>query len=455
MALFKKTEMAPAFLKLGIYGDAGSGKTYTASQIAKGLSLMTAARNGGKKPPVMFLDTETGSAFVKPMFEKAGIEFLTPEEPTRAFTDLLAAVSEAEAAGAILIVDSMTHFWEEIREAYTQAKRERLKKPYAKLELPDWNIIKPEWAKFTTAFLNASAHIILCGRAGSVYEFQDRDDESNRKEMITVGTRMAAEKGMGYEPNILVEMTSRQATGRDKKKTIIRTATILKDRFDVLDGLQFNDPKFENFLPHINLLNIGGKHSGINGSRTSKELFPSEADPRDTSSIRRAIVVEDAKDLLIKHIPGMSNADKTKKSDLIRKHFGANWVEVESLMPLDDLKAGYASLKAELEPEAPDTTSTLDDSIPALEKTEEAEDIDDRAIILHDFEDALSAFPGNSTRIAQLRKSWQPAFESNGFDPAWMAKVDVAVVKAKKAKPVGLKAQLQTSVENERAEAAE
>lgn len=367
MALFKKMDTRPAFLKMGIYGDAGSGKTFTASQIAKGLALLTAARNGGDKPPVMFLDTETGSAFMKPVFEKAGIEFLTPEEPTRAFCDLMGAVEEAQAAGAILIVDSMTHFWEEIREAYLAAKRERLKKPYAKLELPDWNVIKPEWAKFTTAYLNANAHIILCGRAGSVYEFQDKDDESNRKEMITVGTRMAAEKGMGYEPNILVEMTSRQAIARDKKKTIIRTATILKDRFDVLDGLQFEDPTFENFLPHINMLNIGGKHAGINATRTSKELFPTEGEGRDTNSVRRAIVIEDIKDLLIKHVPGMSNTDKTRKSELVRKHFGGNWVEVENLMPLDQLKYGFISLRNELEPEVAVTDKQLDDVIPALE----------------------------------------------------------------------------------------
>jgi hypothetical protein len=42
-------------------------------------------------------------------------------------------------------------------------------------------------------------------------------------------------------------------------------------------------------------------------------------------------------------------------------------------MPLDDLKAGYITLRDELEPPAIDTISTLDDSIPALEKTEEAE----------------------------------------------------------------------------------
>jgi hypothetical protein len=361
MALFKKAEMTSAFLKMGLYGEAGSGKTFTASQIAKGLSLLIGSKNGGKKPPVMFLDTETGATWAKPIFDKAGIDFLT--HSTRAFTDLKASVGEAQGAGAILIVDSMTHFWEEIRTAYLAKKRQRLNKPHAKLELPDWNVIKPEWGTFTSLYLNAKCHIILCGRAGNVYEFQDKDDDSHRKEMITVGTRMAAEKGMGYEPNILVEMTARQEIGRDKKKSIIRIATVLKDRSDDLDGLQFEDPTFENFLPHIKRLNLGGEHSGFDATRNSEEIFPADGEGRDSSSIRRQIVAEDIKDMLIKHVPGMSNVDKTRKGELVRKHFGCNWVEVENLMPLDQMKLGLMSLKIELEPTPVDTTSTLDDDI--------------------------------------------------------------------------------------------
>jgi len=359
MTLFKKAEMTSAYLKMGIYGEAGSGKTFTASQIAKGLSLLIGGKSG-KKPPVMFLDTETGATWVRPIFEQAGIEFLS--HSTRAFKDLKASVIEAQGAGAILIVDSMTHFWEEIRTAYLARKRER--KPHAKLELPDWNIIKPEWGTFTSLYLNAKAHIILCGRAGNVYEFQDKDDDSNRKELITVGTRMAAEKGMGYEPNVLVEMTAQQIVGRDKHKTIVRTATVLKDRSDVLDGMQFQDPTFENFLPHIQRLNLGGDHMGFDDSRTSEDIFPADAEGRDTSSVRRAIVIEDAKELLIKHIPGMSNADKTRKGDLVRKHFGCNWVELENLMPLDQLKLGLISLRLELEPAPPIAALEIDDEIP-------------------------------------------------------------------------------------------
>lgn len=345
MSLFTKSEKQTAYLKMGIYGEAGSGKTYTASQVAKGLALHLEKAKIGK-PPVMFLDTETGANWVEPIFEQAGIEFMS--HGTRAFEDLKLAVVEAEKAGAILIVDSMTHFWEEIREAYLQAKRERLRNPNARLELPDWNIIKPQWGKFTSLYLNSNCHIILCGRAGNVYEFQENDD-THKKEMITIGTRMAAEKGLGYEPNILVEMTARQVSGPRKSKRIVRTATVLKDRSTMLDGRQFDDPKFESFLPHIGRLNLGGKQTGFDESRSSSSLFP-KGDRQD-NSLQRKIVIDEIQSLLVSHFPGQSAVEKKSKVDLVRKHFKAAWTEIEEVMPLFDLRVGYDSLHVELEKE--------------------------------------------------------------------------------------------------------
>src|SRR5262245_69957 len=171
------------------------------------------------KPPIFFFDTEDGSPWVRPHFEEVGLEFMVLS--SRSFADLKAAVAEAERAGAILIVDSVTHCWEEIRESYLAAKRKRLRNEHARLELPDWNAIKPQWGTFTAAYLNSKCHILLCGRGASVYEFQERE-EDGKKELITTGTRMAAEKGLGYEPSLLVEMTARQITGPKKSKTIVR-----------------------------------------------------------------------------------------------------------------------------------------------------------------------------------------------------------------------------------------
>ena len=57
---------------------------------------------------------------VKPRIETAGIELFTAK--TRAFRDLLEAVPEAEANGSVLLVDSLTHFWVELTDAYMRAK---------------------------------------------------------------------------------------------------------------------------------------------------------------------------------------------------------------------------------------------------------------------------------------------------------------------------------------------
>ena len=415
---FKPATEAPSFLKCGIYGDPGTGKTYSASLVACGL----AQRIG--KAPVLFLDTEGGSVWVRGIFEKVGVPFFVRR--SRAFKDLKSAVAEAERMGGILLIDSVTHFWEEIREAFLKAKRERTRNPNARLELPDWNVIKPTWGEFTTLFLNAQCHIVICGRGASVYEFIDREDDPAKKDMITSGTRMAAEKGLGYEPSLLIEMVSRQTVAAGKKKTITRIATVLKDRSDLLDGQQFEDPTFENFLPHIEYLNIGGSYVAFDESRSSEGLFPVEGSGRDAYGARRLVVLDDTKDLLLKHIPGQTVADKQRKTEIFRKHFGCGWVEAEELASLEQLKAGYISLKAELEPaptapaaapideipftgepEAPPTATLAPAPAPvALSPLVGAQLADS---IVKQFEEDMERVH-NKTRCTQLWKSYEPSY---------------------------------------------
>ena len=65
MALFQRATNTQAFLKAGIMGFAGDGKTYTASELAIGLVLLMRQRGiAAGDRPVMFLDTETGSDWV-------------------------------------------------------------------------------------------------------------------------------------------------------------------------------------------------------------------------------------------------------------------------------------------------------------------------------------------------------------------------------------------------------
>lgn len=339
MSLFKKATMQTAYLKMSLYGGAGSGKTYTSSQIAIGLAKHIQQATG-TLPPVMFLDTETGSDWVQPMFDEAGVDLLAAK--TRAFSQLKQAVNEAQSAGAVLLIDSATHFWKELCAAYQKSKNKQ------RLDMQDWNVLKPLWEEFTTLYLNAKAHIIVCGRAGSVYEFYE--DERGKKEMLEVGTKMAAEKNFAYEPSLLVEMFSDQVkgTGRAKsKKKVINRALVLKDRAHVLNGREFIEPKFADFLPHIQRLNIGGDHAGIDDENSTK-LFPKSE--RDDSRYDKDIVIEEIAAVMTAHYPSTSTADKQAKADLLETHFKTkSWTEVTKKMPLHEMRLCYNNLHIALE----------------------------------------------------------------------------------------------------------
>jgi hypothetical protein len=330
MALFTKAEVTSSFLKMGMMGFAGSGKTYTATSVAIGLHKLAKSDK-----PMFFLDTETGSDWVKPRIEAAGIELFTAK--TRAFRDLLEAIPEAETNASLLLVDSLTHFWIELTDAYMR------KKNRTRLQFDDWAFLKAEWRKFTDLFVNSNLHLIVCGRAGFEYDYSV-DDETGKKQLEKTGIKMKAEGEMGYEPSLLVLMERRMEMGT---KTDLHFAKVIKDRSTLLDGKEFQDPTFDNFLPHIQCLNLGGRQLGVDTSRTSVGMIP--ADIRDHRSTQRKIVLDEIESLIVFHIPGQAAADKKRKLELLRTHFQAAWTEIETVMPLERLRRGYDTLHFTLE----------------------------------------------------------------------------------------------------------
>jgi KaiC/GvpD/RAD55 family RecA-like ATPase len=345
MSLFQPAENTSAYLKMGLLGFAGSGKTKTASLTAIGLvQLMQARGVAAANLPTNFIDTETGSDWIKPDFDKAGIPLQIAK--TRAFTDLLAAVRESEKGASVLIVDSVTHFWKELTDSYMKRKAAELNRQSYRLQFQDWAYLKGEWGKFTDAFVNSNLHIILCGRAGFEYDHIE-NEEDGKKELQKTGVKMKAEGEMGYEPSLLVFMERHQKIQGSTVAEVWREANVLKDRSTLLDGKSFVDPKFTDFLPHIKCLNLGGKHIGVDTSRTSEHAVVT--DKKDWAPVQRRICLDEIQNLLVLHIPGQAAADKQRKVALLKQHFEAGWVEMEELMPLAKLRAGYDSLHHELE----------------------------------------------------------------------------------------------------------
>lgn len=335
MTLLKKATNQTAFAKVGILGFPGSGKTFTAAEFAIGLAQ-------GTNKPVAFYDTETGSDYLIDRFEAAGVELLVAK--TRAFKDLLQFMREAEAVCSVAIIDSISHVWTELIDAYTkQLRRTR------GLEFQDWAKVKTEWRQFTDLYLNSKVHVILCGRAGYEYELEKNED-TGKNELFKTGTKMKAEGEMSYEPSLLLEMW------RVKKSEIARDPTVtgwmhrcvvLKDRTNTMNGAEIDNPTYASFRPHLSKLNIGGEHVGLDTTRTSEDLFDS---PESASKRKRQveIALENIRDAFTLAGLGQSVSDKKRAKELALACFGESaWSAIDAL-PLEKLQYGLEKLRAAL-----------------------------------------------------------------------------------------------------------
>lgn len=342
MGMLKKAENKMAYAKVGLYGEPGSGKTYTAALLAIGIH-----QRAKLTKPVGMFDTEPAASYILPLFQKAGIEFMVYDE-SRALKDLMAFMGEAEESCSVVIVDSITHIWRDVQESYlariNESRKSNGKKPITQLEFQDWRPIKAAWGKFTDRYLASRLHCIVCGRAGSIYEYQ-QNERTGKKELITIGTKMATEKELGYEPSLLIEMVKRREDGG-----IINTAIVEKDRSAALNGKEIPNPTFDKLSAHFDALNLTGAHVVI-GERDSREMFTESGDDNWTAEKKqRDIWCEEIEGLLLKHFPSQSAEHKKAKGDMVEKVFETrSWTRVQS-MSSENIKHGFEQMQAMLEP---------------------------------------------------------------------------------------------------------
>lgn len=367
MSLLKKAVNEQAFLKAGLLGFPGSGKTYTAAHLAIGIAKSVA----GASKPIAFFDTETGSDFLIKRFEAEGVELLVAK--SQAFRDLLTVGQEAQGACSVLIVDSITHVWRELCEAYRRRKRVN------RLSFEHWAEIKLEWSAWTTFYLNSRLHIFVLGRAGYEYDFEINED-TGKKDLIKTGTKMRVEGEFGFEPSLLIEM-ERVPKGAEAGAGYYHRAHILKDRTDTINGRAFDFEKpaetyrpgdwaatLTPFRPVFDALNLGGVHVGVDASRTSDEMFENDGGmARRATKVR--IALETVETTLVMLWPGQDQKSKAMKLAAVEAVFGErSWVAVEkkSLEALEEGVGVLRGVEAAIKGRGPDNPLGSPDELAAL-----------------------------------------------------------------------------------------
>lgn len=332
MRLLKPAINDVGFLKAGILGLPKSGKTYTAAMIAAGIALKSKT-----KKPIAFYDTEGGSSYLVDRFKELKLDIVVCK--SRSFSDLTSVMEEAVTECSALIIDSITHPWVEICDTYLSdlnAKRAQKRwTPLQRLEFQHWRELKQIWRqKFTEPYLNSHLHIIMCGRAGWEYEYQENSE--GKKELIKGDVKMKAEAETGYEPSLLLWMER----DFDESGHLRHRCVVLGDRFNVIQGREFLDPTWKDFQPFWDRLNLGADHQAVDTSRTSSDMLNMPDIETDERRFQRKIQLEEIEGHLLSAFPGKTAKESKLRADLTQVAFSTRSETAMSAMHPDQLLAG-------------------------------------------------------------------------------------------------------------------
>ncbi|MBK8132629.1 MAG: AAA family ATPase [Gammaproteobacteria bacterium] len=208
MSKFTKAERKTAKLRAALCGTSGSGKTYSALLLARGL-----AGDSGK---IAVIDTERGSASLYSDVTDFDVAELAPPFNPRRYRELIA---EAARGYDVLVIDSLSHAWTGdggVLDMHDKASR-------GGNSYTAWREVTPEHNALVDAILAAPCHIILTMRSKTAYALQE--NEKGKMTPVKIGLAPIQRDGMEYEFTLVWDLSVEK-----------HVATASKDRTGLWDG---------------------------------------------------------------------------------------------------------------------------------------------------------------------------------------------------------------------------
>jgi hypothetical protein len=206
--VIRKAERRKSKLRLALVGPTGSGKTYSALQLAFGLGIK-----------IDLIDTEHGSG---DLYADLGDYDVITLEPPYTVAKYRGAIRTFEEAGYdTIIVDSLSHAWS--GEGGLLDKQGQLENSGKyRNSFATWREITPEHNRLVEQMLGSPAHVIATMRTKTEYvvEKDDRGKNSVRK----LGLSPVQRDGVEYEFTLVLDVAENH------------TARASKDRTSLFDG---------------------------------------------------------------------------------------------------------------------------------------------------------------------------------------------------------------------------
>lgn len=207
MKTFKKASKKQSKLRLAVFGASGSGKTYSSLRIASGMS-----------DKIAFIDTERGSA--SKYADKFNFDVL--ELDTFKISEYVEAIDAANEAGYdVLIIDSLTHAWQELLQEIDEIAKAK----YRGNTWSAWSEGTPKQRMLVDSILRFKGHIISTMRSKTDWVIETTD--KGKSKPVRVGLSPEQGKGIEYEFDMLMEITPehyanvlKDRTGKYQDETI-------------------------------------------------------------------------------------------------------------------------------------------------------------------------------------------------------------------------------------------
>lgn len=231
MALtLQKAQRSKAYLKLGLSGASGSGKTLGGLLIGYGLMKEkypkeTDVFRWGK---IAIVDTENGSGQLYVGREIAGIVIgeynaitLLPPFEADKYTQAIKLCEENDIE--VCVIDSTTHLWSGqgglLEQQGNAAKR-------SGNSYTAWRDVTPQHNRFVDTMLQSPIHIIATMRAKQ--EYVQEKDANGKTTVRKVGMEPEQRKGMEFEFTTFLEINAEHEAFGSKDRTSIFDAKTFK-----------------------------------------------------------------------------------------------------------------------------------------------------------------------------------------------------------------------------------
>lgn len=213
MATFQKAERSKVRIRLGLIGPSGSGKSFSALRIAKGM-----AAEMGEGTKIALIDTEgRRSEYYADEFDFEVMHLDPPFHPER-YTD---AIGDAETEGfGIVIIDSSSHEWGGTGGILD------IKDHMGGNQFTAWKELTPRHNRFLEKIVHSKCHVIATIRGKDAYVLEE-EDKGGKKRQVPKKVGLGGEQRSGFEYEFTATFLLDQGN---------HVATPSKDNTHIFDG---------------------------------------------------------------------------------------------------------------------------------------------------------------------------------------------------------------------------